>query len=84
MWRKQKRGDGQSSSSRLTGRQQPTKIEVLDAVTNSIKKPGAYGGVYPMDAAGQWEKAAATLRQLPRLRERLRSLERQAAQGSDT
>ena len=54
------------------------------SVTNSIKKPGAYGGVYPMDAVGQWEKAAATLRQLPRLRERLRALERHAAGGSET
>ncbi len=54
------------------------------SVTHSIRKPGAYGGVYPMDAVGQWEKAAATLRQLPRLRERLRALERLVAGGSET
>lgn len=51
------------------------------AVTNHIKKAGAYGGVFPLDAFGKWEKAAATLRQLPSLRERLRALERLVAPG---
>lgn len=51
------------------------------SVTNHIKKAGAYGGVFPLDAFGKWEKAAATLRQLPSLRERLRALERLVDQG---
>lgn len=51
------------------------------AVTNNIKKAGAYGGIFPLDEFGKWEKAAATLRQLPSLRERLRALERLVAQG---
>ncbi len=49
------------------------------SVTGSIRKAGAYGVVYPLDEFGKWEKSAATLRQLPGLRERLRALERQAA-----
>jgi UDP-3-O-[3-hydroxymyristoyl] glucosamine N-acyltransferase len=49
------------------------------SVTGSIRKAGAYGGVYPLDAFGKWEKSAATLRQLPGLRERLRALERQVS-----
>ncbi|MFT3717675.1 UDP-3-O-(3-hydroxymyristoyl)glucosamine N-acyltransferase [Pseudorhodoferax sp.] len=49
------------------------------SVTGSVRKAGAYGGVFPLDEFGKWEKAAATLRQLPALRERLRALERQAA-----
>ncbi len=51
------------------------------AVTNHIKKAGAYGGIFPLDEYGKWEKAAATLRQLPSLRERLRALERLVARG---
>jgi UDP-3-O-[3-hydroxymyristoyl] glucosamine N-acyltransferase len=51
------------------------------AVTNNIKKAGAYGGIFPLDEYGKWEKAAATLRQLPSLRERLRALEREVAQS---
>nr|WP_145550473.1 UDP-3-O-(3-hydroxymyristoyl)glucosamine N-acyltransferase [Variovorax boronicumulans] len=49
------------------------------SVTGSIRKAGAYGGVYPLDEFGKWEKSAATLRQLPALRERLRALERHLA-----
>lgn len=53
-------------------------VSAMSLVTRSIRKPGFYSGVFPlMDNAG-WEKAAATLRQLPALRERLRRLERAA------
>jgi UDP-3-O-[3-hydroxymyristoyl] glucosamine N-acyltransferase len=44
-------------------------------VTRSILKPGSYGGVFPFDDNGVWEKNAATLRQLHALRARVRSLE---------
>ncbi len=54
-------------------------ISAMSLVTRSIRQPGFYSGVFPlMDNAG-WEKAAATLRQLPGLRTRLRRLERDAA-----
>ena len=45
------------------------------AVTRSILKPGHYGGLFPLDEAGVWEKNAAALRQLHALRGRIRSLE---------
>jgi UDP-3-O-[3-hydroxymyristoyl] glucosamine N-acyltransferase len=45
------------------------------AVTRSIHKPGSYGGMFPFDENGVWDKNAATLRQLHALRGRLRALE---------
>ena len=62
-------------------------IEVADGVhiggacvvTRSILKPGAYGGVFPFDDNGVWEKNAATLRQLHALRARVRDLEKKTS-----
>jgi UDP-3-O-[3-hydroxymyristoyl] glucosamine N-acyltransferase len=45
------------------------------AVTRSIHKPGSYGGLFPFDENGVWDKNAATLRQLYALRGRVRALE---------
>ncbi len=45
------------------------------AITRSITKPGSYGGMFPFDENGVWDKNAATLRQLYALRGRLRALE---------
>ena len=45
------------------------------AVTRSITKPGSYGGMFPFDENGIWDKNAATLRQLYALRGRVRALE---------
>lgn len=45
------------------------------AVTRSITRPGSYGGMFPFDENGVWDKNAATLRQLYALRGRLRALE---------
>lgn len=45
------------------------------AVTRSITQPGSYGGMFPFDQNGVWEKNAATLRQLHALRSRVRALE---------
>jgi UDP-3-O-[3-hydroxymyristoyl] glucosamine N-acyltransferase len=45
------------------------------AVTRSISKPGSYGGMFPFDENGVWDKNAATLRQLYALRGRVRALE---------
>ena len=50
-------------------------ISSTSLVTRSILKPGHYTGVFPIDDNAAWEKNAATLRQLHRLRERLRALE---------
>jgi UDP-3-O-[3-hydroxymyristoyl] glucosamine N-acyltransferase len=51
-------------------------ISAGSLVTRSIRKPGQYTGVFPIDDNAAWEKNAATLRQLHGLRERLRALER--------
>jgi UDP-3-O-[3-hydroxymyristoyl] glucosamine N-acyltransferase len=48
-------------------------------VSRSIRIPGRYTGVFPIDDNAAWEKNAATLRQLHSLRDRLRALERAAA-----
>lgn len=45
-------------------------------VSRSILRPGQYTGVFPLDDNASWEKNAATLRQLYRLRERVRALEK--------
>ena len=50
-------------------------ISAASVVTRSISKPGHYTGLFPIDENADWEKNAASLRQLHRLRERLRELE---------
>ncbi len=45
------------------------------AITRSITRPGSYGGMFPFDENGVWERNAATLRQLHALRGRVRALE---------
>ncbi|HSI56876.1 MAG TPA: UDP-3-O-(3-hydroxymyristoyl)glucosamine N-acyltransferase [Ideonella sp.] len=51
-------------------------ISAASVVMSSILKPGQYSGVFPIDENGNWEKNAATLRQLHTLRSRLRALEK--------
>ncbi len=50
-------------------------ISAASVVMRSIRERGHYSGVFPIDENAAWEKNAATLRQLHRLRERLRALE---------
>jgi len=50
-------------------------ISAASVVTRSIRRPGHYTGLFPIDDNAAWEKNAASLKQLNRLRERLRSLE---------
>jgi UDP-3-O-[3-hydroxymyristoyl] glucosamine N-acyltransferase len=50
-------------------------ISAASVVMRSIQQPGQYSGVFPIDDNASWEKNAATLRQLHRLRERIKSLE---------
>jgi UDP-3-O-[3-hydroxymyristoyl] glucosamine N-acyltransferase len=52
------------------------QVSTGTAVTRSILKPGLYSGLFPFDDNANWEKNAATLRQLYRLRERIRALEK--------
>ncbi len=53
-------------------------ITVATVVTRSIRQAGVYSGAFPFDDNAAWEKNAATLRQLYRLRERVRALETKA------
>lgn len=50
-------------------------ISAATVVTRSIHKPGHYTGIFPIDDNAVWEKNAASLKQLHRLRERIRVLE---------
>jgi UDP-3-O-[3-hydroxymyristoyl] glucosamine N-acyltransferase len=52
-------------------------VSAASVVTRSILKPGHYTGMFPLDENSQWEKNAASLKQLARLRERVRQLEQQ-------
>jgi UDP-3-O-[3-hydroxymyristoyl] glucosamine N-acyltransferase len=56
-----------------------THISGGTLVSHSIRKPGHYTGVFPIDDNAAWEKNAATLRNLHRLRERVRGLEKAVA-----
>jgi len=44
-------------------------------VSRSIVKPGLYSGIFPIDDNATWEKNAATLKQLHKLRDRIKALE---------
>ncbi|WP_374413212.1 UDP-3-O-(3-hydroxymyristoyl)glucosamine N-acyltransferase [Hydrogenophaga sp.] len=50
-------------------------ISAATVVTRSIHQPGLYTGMFPIDDNAAWEKNAASLKQLNRLRERVRALE---------
>jgi UDP-3-O-[3-hydroxymyristoyl] glucosamine N-acyltransferase len=50
-------------------------VSAASVVMRSISQPGQYSGVFPIDDNASWEKNAATLRQLHRLRDRIRALE---------
>jgi UDP-3-O-[3-hydroxymyristoyl] glucosamine N-acyltransferase len=51
-------------------------ISASTTVTRSITEPGLYTGMFPIDKNSDWEKNAVTLRQLHKLRERIRELEK--------
>ena len=53
-------------------------ISAASVVMRSILQPGQYSGVFPIDDNKSWEKNAATLRQLHRLRERIKALEQRS------
>ena len=51
-------------------------VSAATVVTRSIGQAGQYTGLYPTSSHADWEKNAATLRNLHALRERLRKLEK--------
>ncbi len=50
-------------------------ISAASVVTRSISQPGHYTGMFPLDSNANWEKNAASLKQLSRLRDRIKALE---------
>ncbi len=50
-------------------------ISAATTVTRSILQAGNYTGMFPIDDNASWEKNAASLKQLHKLRERVRALE---------
>ena len=53
-----------------------TSISPTSMVTRSIHKPGLYTGIFPLQTNEQWEKNAASFKQLHVLRERIKKLEK--------
>ncbi|MEG0939791.1 MAG: UDP-3-O-(3-hydroxymyristoyl)glucosamine N-acyltransferase [Comamonas sp.] len=58
-----------------------TVISPTSMVTRSLPKAGFYTGIFPLQENEQWEKNAATFRQLYTLRERIKKLEQTLAEG---
>ncbi len=59
-------------------------ISAASVVTRSILKPGQYTGMFPLDTNVNWEKNAASLKQLSRLRERIKALEIEIQNNKET
>lgn len=53
-----------------------TSISPTSMVTRSIHQPGLYTGIFPLQTNEQWEKNAASFKQLHALRERIKKLEK--------
>ena len=61
-----------------------TVISPTSMVTRSLPKAGFYTGIFPLQENEQWEKNAATFRQLYALRERVKKLEQALAQSQQS
>jgi UDP-3-O-[3-hydroxymyristoyl] glucosamine N-acyltransferase len=53
-------------------------VSAATVVTKSISQPGHYTGMYPIEENRDWERNAATLKQLHSLRDRIKTLEKDA------
>ncbi len=51
-------------------------VSAFTMVTRSISRPGVYTGAFPFDDNEAWERNAAALKQLYKLRERVKALEK--------
>ncbi|WP_341236362.1 UDP-3-O-(3-hydroxymyristoyl)glucosamine N-acyltransferase [uncultured Limnobacter sp.] len=54
-----------------------THVSGASVVMSSIKEPGAYTGIFPLQEHKDWEKTAVTLKQLLKLRNEVRELKKQ-------
>lgn len=52
-------------------------ISAATVVSKSIHKPGHYTGMFPIDDNANWERNAASLKQLHSLRDRIKTLEKE-------
>lgn len=52
-------------------------ISAASVVSRSISKPGHYTGIFPLDENANWERNAASLKQLHALRDRIKTLEKE-------
>jgi UDP-3-O-[3-hydroxymyristoyl] glucosamine N-acyltransferase len=59
-------------------------ISAASVVTRSVLQPGQYTGMFPLDSNANWEKNAASLKQLSRLRERIKALEADIQNNKET
>ncbi|WP_300559068.1 UDP-3-O-(3-hydroxymyristoyl)glucosamine N-acyltransferase [Limnohabitans sp. Rim8] len=59
-------------------------ISAASVVTRSISEPGNYTGMFPLDTNSNWEKNAASLKQLSRLRDRIKALEAHIHNNKET
>ncbi len=59
-------------------------ISAASVVTRSILQPGQYTGMFPLDSNANWEKNAASLKQLSRLRDRIKALEANIQNNKET
>jgi UDP-3-O-[3-hydroxymyristoyl] glucosamine N-acyltransferase len=50
-------------------------VSAATVVTRSVRQPGEYAGLYPMQARDEWARNAVLLKNLQRLAERVRALE---------
>lgn len=53
-----------------------TSISPTSMVTRSIHKPDLYTGIFPLQTNAEWEKNAASFKQLHQLRERVKKIEK--------
>jgi UDP-3-O-[3-hydroxymyristoyl] glucosamine N-acyltransferase len=57
-------------------------ISAATVVSHSIRAPGTYTGVFPMDENGAWVRNAVQLRHLDELAQRLKAIEKKLESGS--
>ncbi len=58
-------------------------VSAATVVSHSIRAPGTYTGVFPMDENGAWIRNAVQIRHLDELARRLKAIERKLESGSN-
>lgn len=58
-----------------------THVSGATVISSSLTEPGRYTGVYPFEPHSKWEQNAALLRQLRKMRDRIRNLEKELARA---